>query len=306
LGVTHPRLTRAAPRDTQARIAAAEPFRLSLTDLDLHLLDVVCGLRVLTQTQLERLLPDIPPRTLRYRTQRLHRLQLVGRTRPYRNRGSAPFYLWPTNRADALIRGERPARRGERRPPNPLFLAHAAALSELFVVLRTRLPEIGLALAEFEREGQARKDFRDSHGGRRAIVPDARVQLAGRNGTSHAANVELDLGTMTHARLRMKLRSYLAHARWQSEAGAQPPALLFITTGQRRAGAFLAVARKLACGDDAALRLAIAASWSAAHLDALITTQCWWTADADRDVSLAACLQAAARRELLAVGAPPP
>jgi hypothetical protein len=43
----------------------------SLSDLDRRLLTLLCEQRVLTQTQLERLHPDVPDRTLRYRTERL-------------------------------------------------------------------------------------------------------------------------------------------------------------------------------------------------------------------------------------------
>src|SRR4051794_40906936 len=209
--MSHPRLSRAASPAVQASTAASEPFNLQLSDLDLQLLDIVCGLRVVTQTQLERLNPGVPGRTVRYRTRRLHRLGLLGRTRPYRDSGSAPHHHWPTNRADALIRGERPARRGERRPPNPLFLAHGTALSELFAVL-TEAPRI--ELVAFEREGAAREDFHDSEGQHRAIVPDARITLAVEDGRAVVGNVELDLGTMTHARLRKKLSGFLAHAQW--------------------------------------------------------------------------------------------
>jgi hypothetical protein len=54
--------------------------------------------------------------------------------------------------------GEPPPRGGERREPNPLFLAHAAGLSELYVVLKTGVPE-NIELAGFEREAEARETF---------------------------------------------------------------------------------------------------------------------------------------------------
>ena len=43
----------------------------ALTGTDERLLTLLSEQRVLTQTQLERLLPDVPARTLRYRTERL-------------------------------------------------------------------------------------------------------------------------------------------------------------------------------------------------------------------------------------------
>jgi hypothetical protein len=68
----------------------------TLTALDRRLLALLGEQRELTQTQLERLLADVPARTLRYRTERLTRLGLLGRSRPYRDKGSAPFHYWPT------------------------------------------------------------------------------------------------------------------------------------------------------------------------------------------------------------------
>lgn len=294
--MTHPRISRAAPRSVQARTAADEPFSLDLTELDLRLLDLICGLRVVTQTQLERLHPDVPSRTVRYRTQRLHRLGLVGRTRPYRDSGSAPHHLWPTNRADALARGERPARRGERKPPNPLFLAHASALSELFVVLSTRVHKAGVGLLRFEREGEAREDFYDAKGQQRAIVPDARISLGDGARRLLTGNVELDLGTMTHARLRMKLRGFLAHAEWRADEGdpAPPPALLFVTTSPERATRFLEAAHRLQETErDAGQRLAIAACATAEELDQAVLGRCWRAAGDPRPLTLVESLRLA-------------
>jgi hypothetical protein len=67
--------------------------------------------RVLTQTQLARLLAEVPDRTLRYRTERLFQLGRLGGSRPYRETGSHPF---PAECGLAL-RGFR--REGETREP---------------------------------------------------------------------------------------------------------------------------------------------------------------------------------------------
>jgi Replication-relaxation len=286
-----PRIDGAAPRHTQARVAAGRPFHLALNELDLDLLDAICGLRVVTPKQLERLHGGVPPRTLRYRTRRLHQAGLIGRTRPYRDRGTAPYYLWPTNRADALARGTPPARRGERRAPNPLFLAHAAALSELYVVLCTAPPDAGWTLAEFGRERAAREDFRDAAGRPRAIVPDALVTLQPTDATCGPllANVELDLGTMTHARLRSKLRGYLAHANWRARIGvADAPTLLFITTSDARRDQFVDAAAGLqqqARGAARAVR--IAATATARRLDTAVSTACWRAVGSHAPLALA-------------------
>jgi hypothetical protein len=266
---------------------------LLITELDYRILAIITHLRVVTQSQLERLHPEVSDRTLRYRTRRLRQLRLLGRTRPYRDRGSSPSHFWPTSRADALMRGAPPPRRGERRAPNPLFLAHTAAVSELYVVLRTCGHQAGLMLGDFHREGEARQSFEDTEGRPRAVAPDARVAWHARDGSVLLGHVELDLGTMSHARLRRKLDGYLDHARHARDADtATPvPALLFITTGPQRAATFLTAARRLRSsrlGDGARLRIAACAS--ARHLGAVLTERSWQRAD-DADMrTLRECL----------------
>src|SRR5581483_2213176 len=212
----------------------------SLTDTDRRLLTLLAEQRVLTQTQLERLLPDTPGRTLRYRTERLTRHGLVGRSRPYRDRGSAPFHYWPTRASDAFVRGEPVPRGGERAEPNPQFLHHAERLSELYVLLSVQAPTVGLHLHAFKREGEARELFR-ADGRERALAPDALIHLHDDNGRGLLAFVELDLGTMSHARLKTKAAGYAAYAANASWTERHPfcPCLLFLTTTETRAVAFL-------------------------------------------------------------------
>lgn len=218
----------------------------ALSDLDRRILDLLSFLRVLTQTQLASLLsPEIPPRTLRYRTARLAKLGLIGRTRPYRERGSAPHHLWPTRKSEAIAEGGPPPRGGERREPNPLFLAHAAAISELYVALKTALPE-GLKLTGFEREAEAREAFRGYDGKEHAVAPDACIQIEEADGRVLLALVELDLGTMSVRQLKAKAEGYGEYVEregWRQRNSYCPP-LLFITTSQKRARSFLATCRR--------------------------------------------------------------
>lgn len=230
-------------RPTRAGSSARTP---ALSDLDRRILDLLSFLRVLTQTQLASLMsPEIQPRTLRYRTARLAKLGLVGRTRPYRERGSAPHHLWPTRKGEAIAEGEPPPRGGERREPNPLFLAHAAAISELYVALKTGLPD-GLRLAGFEREAEAREAFRGYDGKEHAVAPDACIHVAEADGRILLGLVELDLGTMSARQLKAKAEGYGEYARlegWRQRNEYCPP-LLFITTSEKRARSFLATCRR--------------------------------------------------------------
>jgi hypothetical protein len=222
----------------------------ALAEIDRRVLGVLCAHRVVTQAQLGRLFPDVPERTLRYRTRRLHELGLAGRSRPYREQGSVPNHHWPTRRADCLMRGEPIPRGGERSRPNPIFLAHAAALTELYVTLGTEAGTLGLSVQEYRREGQAREPFENA-GKARALAPDAMVILVDAQGRQFGSFVEIDLGTMSHTRLRAKAELYAAYSTsdaWQRRH-LFLPALLFLTTTDIRAAKFLSVlARALSYG----------------------------------------------------------
>src|ERR1700704_1744110 len=87
-------------------VPGADPLRAELSELDERVLGLISWLRVVSQSQLERLYPEVPGRSLRYRTRRLHRLGLIGRTRPYLDPGSGPHHLLPTRRGGALARGQ--------------------------------------------------------------------------------------------------------------------------------------------------------------------------------------------------------
>src|SRR6266567_4029534 len=167
-------------KGARARSRGGRPSRsdalATVSELDRQLITALSSQRVVTQTQLERLFSSVPGRTLRYRTERLTELGLLGRSRPYRDKGSAPFHYWPTRVADAFARGEPVPHGGERPEPNPAFLAHAAGLSELYVLLAAQAPAYGLRPRSFQREGDAREPFR-ADGRARALAPDALIDV---------------------------------------------------------------------------------------------------------------------------------
>jgi hypothetical protein len=249
-----------------------------LSELDRRLLGLVSSQRVLSQTQLRRLLPEVPLRTLRYRTRRLCELGLLGRSRPYRERGSAPLHFWPTRRGDALVRGEPPPRGGERLEPNLLFLAHTAALSELYVALITGAGEAGMELRGFWREGQAREAFPARDGKRRALAPDALLVVVDERGRELRGFVELDMGSMSHRRLRAKAALYASYARVDAWQRRHPfcPALLSLTTGDQRSARFLrALAAALKQHRGLYGELAAGACGAAHDPATALTDDCW-------------------------------
>jgi hypothetical protein len=187
------------------------------------------------------------------------------------------------------MRGEPVPRGGERSRPNPIFLAHAAALTELYVTLETEADQIGLSVQWYRREGEARELF-DSAGKERALAPDAMVILVDAQDRQFGAFVEIDLGTMSHTRLRAKAELYAAYAASDAWQGRHLflPALLFLTTTDARAAKFLrALARSLSYGPRRSGRRAFVAgaagiAWTPGRL---LTDTC--LADLDRNVGLA-------------------
>lgn len=258
---------------------------------------------MLTQTQLARLLAEVPERTLRYRTERLFRLGLLGRSRPYREAGSHPFHFWPTRVADAFVRGGPVPRGGERAEPNPLFLAHAAGVSELYMLLATGAAE-GLVLRGFRREGETREPFSAS-GRERALAPDALIDLDDKDGRQLLAFVELDFGTMSGPRLRVKAAGYAAYVSERAWSQRHPfcPALLFLTTGEARALAFLKLLaselERLGRGrwrhDEQERWFAAAASAHAHEPARALTEPCWDDRNLNSCLTLRDCLEQARR-----------
>ncbi|HWA54942.1 MAG TPA: replication-relaxation family protein [Solirubrobacterales bacterium] len=276
-------------RRAGARSSTGNP---SLSDLDHRILDLLSSLRVLTLPQLASLSPETPPRTLRYRTARLAKHGLVGRTRPYRERGSAPHHLWPTRKGEAIANGEPRPRGGERREPNPLFLAHATGLSELYVALKTELPE-GIELTGFEREAEAREPFTTLGREERAIAPDACIQIADTDGNGLIGLVELDLGTMSHRQLKAKAAGYGEYVQreaWRHRNAYCPP-LLFITTSEKRARSFLAAATR----EIDSARMLVACIGLARDPRRCIAASAWMVGDGVQVTDLLGILRAARR-----------
>jgi hypothetical protein len=209
-----------------------------LTSLDLRIHEHLLTHRVLTTIQLVRLTQS-PERTVRYRLERLHRAGHLGRTRPAADSGSAPAQWWLSTKGARAVNAGAPA----SATPKPLFLAHAVATADLYVALARVADPSGLRLASWLRDEWCWEEWRSNHGGR-ALCPDASAQLElevdGVPGVVDAF-IEIDLGTMTQARLRAKVtrfREYLGDNAWQTRH-RHPPVLLVVTMSETRATTFL-------------------------------------------------------------------
>jgi hypothetical protein len=204
-----------------------------LSDLDHSIIHLLSEHRVVTTQQIH-LLIGVPERTLRYRLDRLWQLGLCGGKQPYVPKGSAPYHWYPSKLADSYARGAPLPIGGEKEDPSESHLAHAAAITGLYISLHRFGPSLGLETLRFARELEGREVFR-SEPRESAIVPDASLVLRSGEAQYHAL-VEIDLGTMSMTRLAAKLGLYLAYAptgSWHAEHAYLPP-LLFMTTTPRR------------------------------------------------------------------------
>jgi DNA-binding Lrp family transcriptional regulator len=204
-----------------------------LSSTDKEIVAVLSEHRVATTQQISTLL-KLPERTARYRLDRLWKLGMCGGRQPYADQGSAPYHWWPSRFADAFHRGAELPRGGEREEPQEQFLRHSAAITGLYVALVRLAPSLGWELLAFQREVEAREEFRIGERAA-AIVPDAFVLLREGEAEYHAM-VEIDRGTMSMPRLSKKLSLYLAWAAsgvWR-ERHPYVPALLVLTTTPRR------------------------------------------------------------------------
>lgn len=208
-----------------------------MSDTDHEIVHLLTEHRVATTQQMTTLL-GIPERTVRYRLERLLDLRLAGRSEPYAERGKAPHDWWPTRTAYAYARGEPIPSSGEREGPNQSFLKHAASLTGIFVGLSRLAESLGLSLT-FAREVEGKEPF-TYEGRETAIVPDASIVLTSSD-VHYEAFIELDMGTASLTKIQRKLGNYVAYSHKGAWRERHPflPALLFITTTERRAEAIL-------------------------------------------------------------------
>lgn len=235
----------------------------------MRLLELLDSHRVLTTQQAARA-TETPERTALYRLERLRDAGMVDRIRPGRETGSAPQH-WFLRRAGAqLVTGAVPV---DARAPSGLFLAHAAAITEVWLALVEHGPLRGMVVSRWLTDRAAWQQWpRPGSWGpeqEHRLTPDAllgvRLHAQGpdREGSAGEAALdatmgggplagevgaflEVDLATMTQGQLKMKLVRYLAYAQdraWSGWSGACPPMLL-LTTSEARAATFIRAAAR--------------------------------------------------------------
>ncbi len=166
--------------------------------------------RVMTTLQLARA-TNTPERTVRYRLGRLRDAHMVDCVRPGREAGSAPQHWWLTPKGARLVSGTAAAD-GD---PSAMFVAHAAAITEVWLALTEHGPDHGIRPTRWlaDRAGWQEWSGADRCGfGARQyrLTPDAVVTFDLSAGGTMVAFVEVDLATMTQTLLKQKLARYVA------------------------------------------------------------------------------------------------
>lgn len=282
--------------------SSSSRLSLSLTSLDRLVLVLLAEHRVLTTTQLV-VATDAPLRTLHHRMSRLKGAGLVSALRPYAAKGSAPLHHFLTAKGAALV-GDPAPRRPAKTPTAP-FLAHTAAVADVWLALSRSGPEAGMVLRSWAREEAAWEEW-DRVGHRlRRVAPDAAASVEV-DGAVVDLLIEVDRATMTTKRLVHKAGRYFdyANARAWKAAHAHCPVLLLLTTSEARAGGFLARIATVRRKSEGWLRdphnderLVVAACGAVERPERAVTAPLWRTEPKERPRPLADLLADVAARQ---------
>ncbi|HZN74516.1 MAG TPA: replication-relaxation family protein [Micromonosporaceae bacterium] len=237
--------------------------------------------RVMTTGQLARA-TAVPERTIRYRLDRLHTTGLVECVRPGREAGSAPRHWWLRPTGARLVAGTATA---DGRPSG-MFVAHAAAITEVWLALTEHGHDEGIHIAGWLTDRTAWQEWDrvsawSTHPYR--LTPDAAATLTV-DGAACVVFIEVDLASMTQTLLKQKVARYLAYADDRAWEGRHPhcPPMLLLTTTATRAASFIRAAGPILArqgqtidASDPAAALVVAACGLVRDPARAITEACW-------------------------------
>jgi hypothetical protein len=241
-------------------VSSSELLTISerLPDRDLALLDLLYEHRYLTRRHIQsfyfsvhrdprdgRLVATRTPRMPQRRLQRLREAGLLERrqlARPDGRPEPEPYYCLSPNGVRLVAhRQQLPSRTTRKRDADalahPLFVRHALAAADLHSALNeaARTNASHRCLPEWWRgEDATSHEFAD-RGSSYLLRPDGYTRYQAADDIHHLL-VEIDLGTMTLARLAAKLERYRSYARAGAWKDRYPvfPKLLLTTTSERR------------------------------------------------------------------------
>jgi len=227
-----------------AELAAVVADRLSQRDREI--IGVVGLLGLASAAQLERLFwagGDSDPATLgRLRRRALHRLVELGVLTTLERRiggvraGSAGHIFVLDRLGRRLHEPERVGRLRTPEEPGTLFVRHALAVSDLYVLVSEAARAGHLELLSWESEPTCHRPFPGPMGARLILKSDAFLRL-GIGAYEDRWFVELDTGTHRRGAVARKLDTYLAYYRSGREQAVHSvfPRVLWVATTDERA-----------------------------------------------------------------------
>ena len=275
--------------------AGAEPSR-GLASTDARLLGPLGEHQVLTTGHLVAL-TGLPERTVQHRLGRLDRAGLLNRLRPQVPIGTAPYHCWLTTFGAAAVGADAP----ESWDQDPASLRAAAALSDLWLGVRDRGPEMGLELCDWRRLPTG-ASFRDSRTGTLREVPVEGALSVTRGAEVVSAFVLTRVEQMPPARLVAILGRFAGYLATLPGTTCWPMLLVLARTER------MASTVRSACGQvpdaaaarhlnsrtvDAAIRR-VAAGVIEPRPAGLVTEAVWHTATGDHEYRLAEILTSTA------------
>ena len=223
---------------TAGRLAATEK---KLSPIDWQTIHDIAALNVLSANQLRRLHyqdTDTGKRMARLHLRRLTQLRLIARLgrRVGGERSGSEGFVYALDVAGQRLLG--PQGRRPRKPwtPESHHLAHALAVSELYVRLREAEAEHELTLEHFDTEPRCWRTFHGPGGARLTLKPDAFV-ITGMGDFIDSWFVELDRATEALPRITDKCKLYSRYwqsGREQSEHEVFPTVLYVVPTEHRK------------------------------------------------------------------------
>ena len=227
-----------APYITAGRLAATEK---KLTPIDWETIHDIAAMNVLSGNQLRRLHyqdSETGKRMARLNLKRLVELRLIARLgrRVGGERSGSEGFVYALDVAGQRLLG--PTGRRPRRPwtPDSHHLAHALAVSELYVRLREAEAKHELTLEQFDTEPRCWRSFHGPGGARLTLKPDA-FALTGVGEFIDSWFVELDRATEPLPRITDKCKLYWRYwqsGREQAEHEVFPTVLYVVPTEHRK------------------------------------------------------------------------
>jgi hypothetical protein len=196
---------------------ASRPARMRLGDNDRRIVRLVYDFRLLSQSQLERLMGRSSS-TIQRLLRRLYDHGYLDRVfLPIAHFGSSPALYILDQRGMELLRstGIEDFSVQPSRSLSPLFLEHTLAINDFRIAFTLACQRRGWRIERWLTEGEIKADYDrvkiPSRAGTVALVPDGYLTLdvPGR-GRTHFF-LELDRGTMTLPRFREKVEAYVAY-----------------------------------------------------------------------------------------------